>query len=155
MSTLAERLQRALDAMNPPGSQADLARACGKKGPSVSDWFRGETKSLKADSAILAADFLNVRPRWLIDGTGPMRHSHPADKPWAAPEESPQLQANETPPAGFGSAQLTLQDALARIETALQMTPPVIRGAVASNMAGWANAGGKGPWRDILLTLLK
>lgn len=75
MSTLAERLQRALDVrsqVDPSVTQAGLARACGKRGPSVSDWFTGETKKLKGDSLIYAAEYLHVRARWLLDGTGSM-----------------------------------------------------------------------------------
>lgn len=73
MRTLAERLQHALS-QKKDATQADLARYCKTKGPSVSDWFRGETKSLKAQSLVLAAEFLEVRSRWLLDGHGPMRH---------------------------------------------------------------------------------
>lgn len=71
MSTLAERLHRALRA-KPDLSQAGLARYCSAKPPSVSDWMRGETKTLKAQSMILAAEYLGVRARWLLDGSGPM-----------------------------------------------------------------------------------
>lgn len=78
MNTLADRLRLAMATRIPPCIQADLVKACGVKGSSVSNWFSGETKRLKAESAILAADYLRVRPRWLIDGTGPMRHFEPA-----------------------------------------------------------------------------
>ena len=81
MSTLADRLRRALAEATPPRTQAELARACGLKGPSVSNWATGATQTLKAESAILAADFLGVRPRWLIDGIGPMRHAAPSSAP--------------------------------------------------------------------------
>lgn len=80
MSTLADRLQKALDA-KPGASQADLARHCKARGPSVSDWFTGETKTLKAKSIVLAAEFLEVRARWLLDGVGPMRLAGHAAKP--------------------------------------------------------------------------
>jgi transcriptional regulator with XRE-family HTH domain len=71
---LANRFQRALDAKiaRTGGSQADLARYCGKRAPSVSGWFTGETKSLKADSLVLAAEYLGVRAHWLLTGKGPM-----------------------------------------------------------------------------------
>lgn len=62
MSTLAGRLQQVLDA-KPGASQAELARRCGARGPSVSDWFRRETKTLKAKSLVLAAEYLEVRAR--------------------------------------------------------------------------------------------
>lgn len=75
MSTLADRLTRALDAKaqgDAGASQAGLARYCKAKGPSVSDWFSGKTKTLKAQSLVMAAEYLGVRPRWLLDGNGPM-----------------------------------------------------------------------------------
>lgn len=71
MSTLAERLQRAL-AAKPGATQAELARYCKAAGPSVSDWFRGETRSLRAQTLVLAAEYLGVRARWLLDGSGRM-----------------------------------------------------------------------------------
>lgn len=73
MDSLASRLQRALDE-KPGASQAELARYCKTKGPSVSNWFTGETRTLKAQSLVLAAEYLDVRPRWLLDGKGPMRY---------------------------------------------------------------------------------
>lgn len=55
--------------------QADLARACKVKPPSVHAWFSGETKKLQAMPLLDAAEFLNVSPRWLATGRGPMRPS--------------------------------------------------------------------------------
>lgn len=72
MTSLATRLQKAL-AQKPDGSQAELARHCKTSAASVSNWFTGETKTLKAQSLVLAAEYLSVRPRWLLDGRGPMR----------------------------------------------------------------------------------
>jgi len=73
MFTLAERLQAALAETVPPATQADLARACGVKAPSVHDWVTGKTKELKGTSLIRAANFLNVRQEWLAEGKGPKR----------------------------------------------------------------------------------
>jgi len=75
MRTLAERLHFALKAkkkIDPQASQANLARWCGVRGPSVSDWFSGETKELKAETLLKASEYLNVMARWLLDGTGPI-----------------------------------------------------------------------------------
>lgn len=78
MSTLQDRMSEALQhrqstASNPNNvNQAELARACGVQPPSVSDWFSGKTKSLRADTALRAAAYLRVRPEWLSDGRGPM-----------------------------------------------------------------------------------
>lgn len=84
MSTLAERLQRAL-AAKPGATQAELARYCKAAGPSVSDWFRGETRSLRAQTLVLAAEYLGVRARWLLDGSGRMDDAA-APSPPAAPD---------------------------------------------------------------------
>lgn len=80
MSTLADRLRAALRGKT-GATQAGLARHCGVKPPSVSDWLRGETAELKAASLLMAAEYLEVRPRWLLDGTGPMRAQGPQGDP--------------------------------------------------------------------------
>lgn len=73
-STLAERLREALD--GPPKLTASaLARACNIKPPSVSDWLSGRSRSMDGGNLIDAADFLNVRPKWLIKGIGPKRYN--------------------------------------------------------------------------------
>lgn len=79
MRTLAERLQEAL-ARKPGGSQAALARFCRVQGPSVSNWFTGETKTLKAGSLRLAAEYLGVSRDWLETGKGApgWQETHPA-----------------------------------------------------------------------------
>lgn len=76
METLAERLKHAM--MGPPKvTQAALARACMVSPPSVSDWISGKTKSLDGVNLLRAASFLNVRPRWLAEGRGPMKPDNP------------------------------------------------------------------------------
>lgn len=69
-TTLAERLQRALDAAKMKPSA--LARACGVKQPSVSDWLTGRTMTMKADKLRLAAAALDVDRDWLETGKGLM-----------------------------------------------------------------------------------
>lgn len=78
MTTLSERMKEALEGSG--ASPADLARACQVKPPSVSNWLSGETKSLKASTAIRAAEFLGVNQLWLTEGRGPMRPSSAATK---------------------------------------------------------------------------
>lgn len=73
MSTLRERLAIAL-AKKRGGSQTALAKACGVSQPSVHDWFSGETKTLRSESLLKAAKYLDVRIEWLQYGNGPMRH---------------------------------------------------------------------------------
>ncbi len=72
MSTLADRLREALSDTS-GATQADLARACGVRAPSVNDWFSGKTKSLRGATLIKAADFLSVHPLWLAEGKGVKR----------------------------------------------------------------------------------
>ncbi|MEK8025022.1 helix-turn-helix domain-containing protein [Pseudaquabacterium rugosum] len=117
------------------GLQADLARYCGVARPSVSDWFRGETKTLKAATLILAAEYLGVRPRWLLDGVGPMR--------------------DQGAPAAPAPTAPTLGEALEVLGIALAAAPPDMREAAAANLAGLARAGGQGPWTGLVLQLLQ
>lgn len=73
MSTLADRLTWA---MNEAGvSQADLARACGVKPPSVHGWLSGKSKFLRGENLLKAASTLNVNQQWLATGDGSMRSS--------------------------------------------------------------------------------
>src|SRR5690606_39658713 len=72
MTTLAERLEKAL-AGPPLRRPADLARACGVRPPSVSDWLSGKTKKMEGANLLAAAEFLDVSYWWLATGKGPMR----------------------------------------------------------------------------------
>lgn len=68
--TLADRL---LAAMERSGiNQADLARACGVKPPSVHGWLSGKSKFLRGENLLKAAAALGVRQQWLAMGDGPM-----------------------------------------------------------------------------------
>lgn len=91
MQTLRERLAIAL-AKKRGGSQASLARACKVSTASVADWFSGKTLKLKSSSLLAAAEYLNVRPRWLESGLGPMD----ADGPLTA------SMASEPDPKAYG-----------------------------------------------------
>lgn len=71
MSTLKQRFAR-LAELYPNISQADLVRATGAKAPSVSAWFSGETKSMKAATAAKAAQLYGCNPHWLATGEGEM-----------------------------------------------------------------------------------
>lgn len=88
MSTLQERLAAAME--GPPSvSAADLARACGVKGASVSEWINGPTKSLRGPNAIKAAKRLGVSVEWLSTGSGPMRSGSTPPQAVASPETRP------------------------------------------------------------------
>lgn len=71
MLTLAERITQAIEAKGI--TQAALAKAAGVKPSSVSDWIKGETKSLKALPLVRAAHALGVSALWLATGEGPMK----------------------------------------------------------------------------------
>ena len=68
MSTLSERLKLAIERAGV--SKSDLAKTCGVKPASVSDWLSGKSKSMRAPVAQKAAEFLNVSLIWLSTGEG-------------------------------------------------------------------------------------
>ena len=68
MSSLSERLRLAIERAKV--TKSELARACGVKPASVSDWLSGKSKSMRAPIAQKAAAFLNVSLLWLSTGEG-------------------------------------------------------------------------------------
>lgn len=72
MNTLAERIKAAM-AGPPVVTQAELARACNVKPPSVADWMSGRTKSIEGENLVNAAAKLGVSAKWLATGRGQMR----------------------------------------------------------------------------------
>lgn len=63
-TTLADRLKEAMQGPPKVTGQA-LAKACGIKPPSVSDWLSGNTKRMDGVNLIHAAECLRVNPKWL------------------------------------------------------------------------------------------
>ena len=80
MSTFTARINKALREAGDV-THADLARVCGISSASVSNWFTGETKSLKGPNLLAAASLLRVSPHWLAEGRGPMRVGTPGQTP--------------------------------------------------------------------------
>lgn len=78
--TLAERLKLAM-AGPPKVTNSALAKACGVKPPSVTDWCSGRTKTIEAAHLLKAAEFLGVRAKWLVEGIGPMRETWTIEQP--------------------------------------------------------------------------
>ena len=75
MTTLAERMTAALESTQevaPYKSKAGLAKAANVRPASVTDWFKGRTKTLTYENAVKAAAYLDVNAEWLINGTGDM-----------------------------------------------------------------------------------
>jgi transcriptional regulator with XRE-family HTH domain len=87
LTTLAERLKLAM-AGPPKVTNAALAKACGVKPPSVTDWCNGRTKTIEGAHLLKAADCLGVRAKWLAEGVGLMRDT------WS-PAPAPGLLAGE------------------------------------------------------------
>ena len=58
-------------------SQADLARACRVKPPSIHGWLSGKSKFLRGENLLSAAAALGVSQRWLATGEGPMVAEQP------------------------------------------------------------------------------
>ena len=69
MSTLSERILE-LAAGRPRGWQADLARYCRVKPPSVADWVSGKTKKLDGDNLLRLSEFFSANPVWVSTGKG-------------------------------------------------------------------------------------
>jgi transcriptional regulator with XRE-family HTH domain len=70
MTRFADRLRACIDERHT--SQAELARAAGVSGASMSDWVNDKTQAehIKAEPLLRAAAFLNVSPMWLLTGKG-------------------------------------------------------------------------------------
>lgn len=96
-------------------SQAELARACGVKAPSVNGWLSGKSKFLRGENLLKAAARLGVSAKWLAEGKGPMR------TPDGAPED----------PIHVGSEPVCLTAALPVTLTALVQAPAASRPELA------------------------
>lgn len=77
--TLSERLKFAMQSAGV--SQAELARACGVKPPSVHGWLSGKAKFLRGENLLQAALVLKVRPEWLATDDGDMLSTEAIDVP--------------------------------------------------------------------------
>jgi hypothetical protein len=137
MSTLKERLALVSPEW-PWGKKAALAKHCGVKAPSVSDWISGETKTLEGDNLLRAADFLGVNPKWLASGKGPMLRGETGGV--AEPEASYTV---ITPP-----------EAIRVLAQALQAMAPAARESAATLLASMAR-NPEGQWADWLADLIK
>ena len=72
MNTLQDRIEFAFSALaREDRKKSKLAEHCKIAPSSVNDWFTGKTKSIKAEVLEQAAEYLQVREKWLITGKGP------------------------------------------------------------------------------------
>lgn len=101
---LAKRLKFAMDEADV--SQAQLARLCGVKPPSVHGWLSGKSKFLRGENLLMAAKALGVSQTWLATGKGAMR-SQPGE------EEIPSSMLCQMPDDGYISFELLDIDASA------------------------------------------
>jgi transcriptional regulator with XRE-family HTH domain len=51
-------------------SKAEIARACGVTNAAVTHWFNGDTKSLKAETALALEAATGYRAAWILYGRG-------------------------------------------------------------------------------------
>jgi len=83
MTTLAERLSLAMSRRGI--SQAELARQCGVKQPSVHGWLSGKSKFLRGENLLKAAAALKVSEEWLATGAGSMEPGERTRPPQSQP----------------------------------------------------------------------
>lgn len=79
MSTLSERITYILKERRL--SQTELANRIGIKQPSVNAWVSGKTKNIEGDNLLRASAALNVNPKWLATGEGPMHSDAATSEP--------------------------------------------------------------------------
>ena len=65
---LQDRINECL--LEKKAKKVDLARATKSPRATISDWTSGKTKKLSGEKLLLAAEFFNVKPKWLEDGSG-------------------------------------------------------------------------------------
>lgn len=69
MNTWNDRLNQLL-AGKPRGTRTAVAKACGVKPSSVTDWANGTTKGITAEHANGIANYFGVTTTWLLFGRG-------------------------------------------------------------------------------------
>ena len=82
MNTLADRIKQRLSDLDK--TQADLAKYCKVKPPSVSKWLSGGTKTLQGQNLLRASEFLECDPDWLASGKGFWADTNGNAKPYEA-----------------------------------------------------------------------
>jgi transcriptional regulator with XRE-family HTH domain len=150
MSVFGDRVRKAL-AADSKLSSAGLARACGIKPPSVSNWLTGKNKSARGQTLIRAADYLGVRAEWLATGRPPMRESDVTnfDREHAQPAAASQ-------PAGLDVA--TLTSVIETVESAVAVArirplPPALKARVIAALYSQRAEGAVDPADLVQMTL--
>ena len=117
--------QRLTNAMAIKGiSQAELARACNVKPPSVHGWLSGKAKFLRGENLLLAAAALGVSQQWLATGEGAMQADAGSAPVATAPSQPPALsQALEVVVAALAKVPVDNRKAVADDLSLLAMAP--------------------------------
>ena len=117
--------QRLTNAMAIKGiSQAELARACNVKPPSVHGWLSGKAKFLRGENLLLAAAALGVSQQWLATGEGAMQADAGSAPVAIAPSQPPALsQALEVVVAALAKVPVDNRKAVADDLSLLAMAP--------------------------------
>lgn len=161
MSTLASRIAE-LPAAKIRGWQAQVARACRIKPPSVSDWATGKTKSIDGNVLLRAAEFFQVHPRWLQSGVGPKLISD------ADPEQASFFDAPEPEPAPSSSralleglsGKLSSMPDIERVQVVAALkhfldNPVVIEGAIAALDRPASASAAPAPAPDVVVVVVE
>lgn len=138
MLTLAERLSLAIQKRQV--TQADLVRAARVTSASVSNWFTGDTKTLRGATLLRLSAFLRVPPQWL-EGTDPN------EPDWQA--EAPRPLRHDVIPQ-----ELSVEDLLDRLAALLVSLPPESTAVVADQLKVFAMHPNSLPMRKALEALL-
>lgn len=134
MHASAERLYKAAKDLCNTVGQSNLARLLVESPQTVENW---ETRGVSNAGCVKAEGRIGCRAYWVSTGEGEMRCNAP-------------MHSDPRQPGHLG-----LEAALEIIGVALARTPADLREALASNMAGWARDGGRGPWQSIVSSLLQ
>ena len=109
-----------------------IGDALGEAPQTVKNW---QKRGLSLPGALKAEVAFDCRAAWLLYGTGTAG--------WPGPSNTP-------PPAT-----IDLHQALEKLGIALAAVDAGMREALATNLAGWARDGGKGPWQQVVQHLLQ
>ncbi|WP_103035749.1 XRE family transcriptional regulator [Castellaniella caeni] len=117
-TTLSQRLKEVL-AGYPRGTQKDMADVVGVSTSAVSQWVKGDTKSLSSENLLKVAKFLNVTPEWLLDGKGSPLPKDPTreDAPPPPTTKNGEIKINRFDTGGAMGSGLELPDQPGVIES--------------------------------------
>ena len=133
MKPLKDRLSECMR-RHPSLSPADIARACHVKPPSVADWLNGSTKTLKAETARLAAQLFGCDQNWLATGVG-------------SPNWRDEPSEGATPGA-------SLEEMLDLLGVSFTKLPDARRGELSEAFGQWIKYQGAPHWKALVAAIL-